>query len=540
MVTTTFHHRRRRSKNNTRTTGSSSLQSLLVLRFIVLAAVLHATNSYCSCMMVVTRAARSLNSVRSRSVAATAISAAASAASGITSSSSSSSSTNGNSRSSSKKRSSSSSSTPASSSTNTTKNKNSTRAASKSRKQRRTSTAEAISSFPKKTKETTTSSSSPKLENDNRRNVNETRNTDKKLLLSLPEDVVVGILQARPSTRNRSPYVGDVLIPSQNNRVAICHLPNLDMGGQCTPGATIVMKPARDKKGNLVGPDAVSPKFGTPKCEYIAQLLRVDETHLTTFTSTSTSNSDSSVHYEPVWVGAHPSLGEKIAEQLIGQNLLGDDFPEVESFQREVRNPAGLDLRADFLVKHTDPTKRRRIVEVKTVVDTDYSPEAVPPSTPSSPDGKTKKSKAPKKRCVFTSSRVPYRRTGIFPWGNSNQKGPDGEAVVSTRAIKHVRELTRVVVERQYQKKKTVAKKKEEDGDDDDSAFDSTILFVVIRGDADAFRPNIDACPSFARYLKEARDAGVTILAKQVVWGEESDNQLGQCYEGPLLEIEWP
>mmetsp|Transcript_30948 Transcript_30948/g.74749 ORF Transcript_30948/g.74749 Transcript_30948/m.74749 type:complete len:492 (-) Transcript_30948:985-2460(-) len=491
-------------------------------------------------MMVVTRAARSVNLVRSISVAATSISAAASAASGSTSSSSS---ANGNSRSSSKKRSSSSSSTKEYSSTNTAKNKNSTNAGSKSRKQPKTSTAETISSLSKKKKEATTTSSSLKLENDNRQNVNETSNTDKKSLLSLPEDVVVGILQARPSTRNRSPYVGDVLIPSQNNRVAICHLPNLDMGGQCTPGATIVMKPARDKKGNLVGPDAVSPKFGTPKCEYIAQLLRVDETHLTTFTSTSTSNSDSSVHYEPVWVGAHPSLGEKIAEQLIGQNLLGDDFPEVESFQREVRNPAGLDLRADFLVKHTDPTKRRRIVEVKTVVDTDYSPDAVPspPSPPSSPDGKTKKSKTPKKRCVFTSSRVPYRRTGIFPWGNSNQKGPDGEAVVSTRAIKHVRELTRVVVERQHQKKKTVAKKKEEEeDDDDDTAFDSTILFVVIRGDANAFRPNIDACPSFARYLKEAHDAGVTILAKQVVWGEESDNQLGQCYEGPLLEIEWP
>ena len=308
------------------------------------------------------------------------------------------------------------------------------------------------------------------------------------------------------------------------------------------PGATIVMKPARDKKGNLVGPDAVSPKFGTPKCEYIAQLLRVDETHLTT----STSNSDSSVQYEPVWVGAHPSLGEKIAEQLIGQNLLGDDFPEVESFQREVRNPAGLDLRADFVVKHTDPTKRRRIVEVKTVVDTDYSPDAIPslqPPSSSSPDGKTKKSKAPKKMCVFTSSRVPYRRTGIFPWGNSNQKGPDGEPVVSTRAIKHVRELTRVVVEQPHlknKKDKTVPKKKEDHDNDNDTAFDSTILFVVIRGDAKAFRPNIDACPSFARYLREASEAGVTILAKQVVWGEESDNQLGQCYEGPLLEIEWP
>jgi DNA-binding sugar fermentation-stimulating protein len=301
------------------------------------------------------------------------------------------------------------------------------------------------------------------------------------------------------------------------------------------------MKPARDKKGNLVGPNDVSAKFGTPKCEYIAQLLRVDESHLTT--AVSSSSSSCAVQYPAVWVGAHPSLGEKIAEQLIGQNLLQcDDFPEVQSFQREVRNPAGLDLRADFVVTHTDPTKRKRIVEVKTVVDTDYSPDAVPPlpsqlqpSSASSPEGKKKISS--NKRCVFTSSRVPYRRTAIFPWGNSNQKGPDGEPVVSTRAIKHVRELTRAVVEQKKNRKST--KKTNDDGTGDEE-FDSTILFVVIRGDAKAFRPNIDACPSFARYLKEAQDAGVNILAKQVVWGEERDKELGKCYEGPLLEIEWP
>lgn len=365
--------------------------------------------------------------------------------------------------------------------------------------------------------------------------VDDATNNKKPPLLSLPDDIVVGILQHRPSKRNRSPYVGDVIIPSQNNRVAICHLPNLDMGGKCVEGSTLVMKPARDKKGNLVGPNATSPKFGTPKCEYIAQLLRVDESQLS-------SSPSSTVNYHPVWVGAHPTLGEMIAEQLIGENLLlSDDFPHVKSYQREVRNPAGLDLRADFVVTHTDPTKLKRIVEVKTVVDTDYSPDAVPPAPPPSPNGK--KSSDSKKRCVFTSSRVPYRRTGIFPWGTSGQKGPDGEAVVSARAIKHVRELTRVVLQRRENRKSKSKNNDDSNGkesEEEDNDYDSTILFVVIRGDAKAFRPNIDACPSFARYLKEAQDAGVQIIAKQVVWGEENDGQLGNCYEGEMLEIEWP
>ena len=37
----------------------------------------------------------------------------------------------------------------------------------------------------------------------------------------------------------------------------------------------------------------------------------------------------------------------------------------------------------------------------------------------------------------------------------------------------------------------------------------AAVMFVVIREDAVSFRPNHEACPSFARYLKEASDAGV-------------------------------
>jgi DNA-binding sugar fermentation-stimulating protein len=292
----------------------------------------------------------------------------------------------------------------------------------------------------------------------------------------------------RPSKRNRSPYVADVHLDSER-REAIAHVPAMDMGGKLVEDAQLLLKPATDKKNRPVGKDAVSPKYGTPKCEFITQLLRVDE---------------SSLGYPPTWVGAHPALGEKVAEQLLMHNLLGPSFPAVARVDRQVCKLEGTDpsRRFDFLVHHQDAALRPRIVEVKMVVDTDYAVDAKPERA----------------KCVYTSDRKPYQRAAIFPYGSCKQKGPDGEKVVSARAIHHVRELTRVT---------------------ENQSYDTTILFVVVRGDATHFRPNHECCPSFCKYLHHAHSTGVQVLAKQVWWGGEGSD-IGKCFEGGLLDIRWP
>ena len=88
------------------------------------------------------------------------------------------------------------------------------------------------------------------------------------------DDLVRATVLARPSVRNKSPYVGDIELA--DGRVAVAHMPSMDMGGKCHVGATMLLKPARDAKGKLIGGDAVG-KFGTPKCEFIAQLLWVSD-----------------------------------------------------------------------------------------------------------------------------------------------------------------------------------------------------------------------------------------------------------------------
>lgn len=308
------------------------------------------------------------------------------------------------------------------------------------------------------------------------------------VLHSLDEDCVEATLRCRPSKRNRSPYVADVFVPSLG-REALAHVPNLDMGGKCVRGVKLLVKPQKDKQGNLLGPNAVNPKYGTPKCEFVTQLLWCDESSL---------NSS----YTPTWVGAHPSLGETIAHSLLTRHQQGETqvpgLPAITSFRKQVTISNG--TRADFVLKQNDG--KQRIVEVKTVVDTDYNSQWDLPA---------------RTKCVFQERSQPYRRTAIFPWGQSNQKGPQGERVVSARAIKHVRELASLVEKGSYQ---------------------ATILFVVVRKDAQRFRPNIDACPSFARYLRESHEKGVQILVKRVSSGEGEES--GLCSDDEWLDIEWP
>lgn len=313
-------------------------------------------------------------------------------------------------------------------------------------------------------------------------------NADKVSTAPLIElgELVEGVVVQRPSARNKSPYVGDVRL-NADGRVVIAHMPSMDCGGKCVPGAAVLLKPSRDKKGVLVGANAVGP-YGTPKCEFIMQLLRVDEPE--------------NAQLGGVWIGAHPSLGERIAHALLERQLV-PALPAASQIQREVAGVAGCDMRCDFLLSHGPSAKT--VVEVKTVVDTDYAPETAPE----------------RKECRFIGRTTPYRRAAIFPWGRSGQKGPDGEAVVSARAIKHVDELAAIA-----------RGARRIDGVD---ALGAAVLFVVIRRDAHFFRPNDEACASFARHLRAARDAGVTVTARRVRWGEGDD--VGRCFDDGDCEV---
>lgn len=302
------------------------------------------------------------------------------------------------------------------------------------------------------------------------------------VLLDLGKDLVSAVLVRRPSARNKSPWVADVRL--KNGRVALAHVPSLDMGGLCVEGTQLLMKVAVDGKGKAVGANSVG-SYGTPKCEFILQLVQVAEPE--------------TKQYGPVWCGAHPNIGEKIAFAILDQGM-AKELPPKAAIRREVAGVGGCDMRADFVVDHSN--RSSTVVEVKTVLNTDYNPATAPP----------------REECVYLGSCKPYQRAGIFPWGRVSQVGPNGERVVSARAIKHIDELASIA--RGVRRSKT-------------TKLHSMMLFVVVRHDVESMRINPESCPSFAAHASDAASAGVCIAAHRVRWGLGKD--LGKAFwEGPL------
>ena len=276
-----------------------------------------------------------------------------------------------------------------------------------------------------------------------------------------------------------------------DGREAITH-----MGGRLKAGTELLIRPARDKKGILVGSTAVG-QHGTPKCEFIIQLVRVSETE----------NKD--IDKLGVWVGVHPSLAEKLTHEMLKQGLV-KELGDVVDIKREVSKVCGTDMRVDFVVTHKDGT--RTALEVKKVDNTDYNPSIV-------------QVKGGEAKAKFWSYGRPYRRAAIFPWGGSqNKRGPEGEKIVSAsaRAIKHIDELSAI----------QTGEKLCADGEHVKAA----ILFVVGRRDAFSFRSNREACPSFANHLRKASDLGVKVLSYRVAWG--TGDEEGVAFFDGALEVD--
>ena len=262
------------------------------------------------------------------------------------------------------------------------------------------------------------------------------------------------VILQRPSFQNKSPYVADV---RHNETTHLAYVPSLSLSGKCVPGTFCLMNYAKDKKGNRIGPDCISPKYGKKKCELHSFL----------------------VLHKGTWIASHPKIGEKIATCLLNPGTIYEPISKskIISCTPEVSHIAQTNMRVDFLLGHDDGSFT--MVEVKTVVD---SEEDLPASL---------------------KSLNMEEKGAIFPFGKKTQNF-DGQKVVSERAIKHVSELT------------LVSKKLKKDAKY--LVLNTCVLFIVVRGDCKFFRPHHKACPVFRQKLIDAQKSGVLLIAHQFDW----------------------
>jgi len=346
--------------------------------------------------------------------------------------------------------------------------------------------------------------------------------------------LIEGTVVKRPSSTVKSPYVADVRLRYGINNGGIeedsiddvlAHAPALDVGGLCAPGETVYMSKRPPNSGKTSHVIELAVCRG-PECGENGMVM----------------------------VGAHPRLAERIAEEVLMRGLLSKTIgfsaatkvakskkpsssekkkkriknSEKDSIEAEndihskenktihlpscesgpctpIASKGNLlrgqttygDSRIDFeltIDKSPDnivsyPGKQKALIEVKNVVCADYCLPYAP-------------KKKGKNHCVVTVDKPleEYKRTAIFPWGRASQTF-EGSKVVSERAIKHVRNLA--------------------DFAQKDPTIQPIVLFVVNRSDCEAMRACHEACPTFARELKDAEEKGVKIVAIGVRWDKD-------------------
>lgn len=323
--------------------------------------------------------------------------------------------------------------------------------------------------------------------------------------------LVEGEVLKRPSSIIRSPYVADCrLVDAEPDApFALAHAPALDVGGLCAPSSTVLMKER--------------PPGG--KTSHSIELV---------IAAGPNGNEDE----DDVLVGAHPQLGEKLAEEVLRRGLLSEEIgfdaatetlpssPKKKTKKSAAKSPQKKkdddddklapgtylkkqvtygDSRVDFeltKMEEEEASSAKALIEVKNIVCSDYfsghAPEKMNPN-----------------HCVIISPEeveTQYKRTAIFPWGRLGQEF-EGRKVVSARAIKHMRNLA------------DMGKK--------DSTIQPVIMFVVNRSDCESVRACHEQCPVFAEELTKAKKNGVKIVAFRVKWSRD-----GKAYFDGVVPVE--
>ncbi|GBG26320.1 Hypothetical Protein FCC1311_025412 [Hondaea fermentalgiana] len=327
--------------------------------------------------------------------------------------------------------------------------------------------------------------------------------------------MVSGRVLARPSKRVRTPYVADVQLLDGTDSVVQAHSPSLGCAGMVSPGRIVEMTEVAATSSTS---SSSSAKKTPPRKTSHSVCLCHDAPRVGGLGGMQ----------GPV-VGALPALAENFVLKALEEGWFAEFAPgytvtkqktyggsrvdfvlnyEGEGEKKEEKNKQDA-AKSDVTQGATSP--RKTLIEVKNVVCADYLPGENPIST--GMEGELEPRLA---SCLQDTQTGALLRAAVFPHGGTRKPKIK---VLSSRAIKHVHELTQLHLSRRL-------------GEEN---LDSAMIFVVNRSDCERFRPAHESCPLFARVLYEASLAGVRLLAYTVDW----DLASGCAYLGHRIPVEF-
>lgn len=317
---------------------------------------------------------------------------------------------------------------------------------------------------------------------------------------------------------HKSTMFGEVYV---DDVARLTYFPWQDLHGQIRKGSRVILLPNRNpppnyRSGRMQGVFWTDNQQQQVPTKHVPYIPRVCEFVVALALADDTEFAPSHPYlYRPTWVGADPSMAFRVADIWL-QNQVLPGLDDLVAIDKDIVNPFNMiDMIFHYCVTHKDG--RKRIVEVIPVVDADYAtPETAPLFT--------------KKRPVYLAENPAspdnYQRSAIFPWGmpteKEGQNRHDSELVVSKDLNQRMSLLAKLA--------NCKLKKKHE-------AYKATVLFVVLRDDVHALRPNRKSCPMFVQYLETAHASGAQVLAKRASFDPTTTN----CYDDDeTIPIEWP
>ena len=182
------------------------------------------------------------------------------------------------------------------------------------------------------------------------------------------------------------------------------------------------------------------------------------------------------------YISTNPLLANQIAEILLNQNKINFSF----KYQSVFREKTIGNSRFDFVLNENNLDIKPHVVEVKAVPIAFY--ENIPI-----------KEYKKKKYSNFDKNK----KIGVFPVGYKKSK----DSPISERAIKHLKELGRLISEKHISS--------------------GTCLFIIGRDDVIQFSPSKED-PHYCLAMKEAIDMGVNIKAIKIRWNNNNAFYAGE------------